>query len=158
MFFDRVTGTEGKIPGRLASLACYSPCQHTWFAKLSTTWNTVILEKLTHYGQAIKKILHLLRNLKIHYRVHIPSSTPNRSQINPVYTRQPYFPKINFNIILPSTPRSLKWFLPLRLLKTKIVYAFLIGTVDCISEMFTCEESSREGDIRSYDQEMSRLL
>jgi hypothetical protein len=40
---------------------------------------------------------------------------PYLIQMNPVHTLIPCFPKINFNIIVPSTFRSFKWFLPFRL-------------------------------------------
>jgi hypothetical protein len=33
----------------------------------------------------------------------------------------PYFPKIHYNIIFPSTPRSSKWFLPFRFSDQKLV-------------------------------------
>jgi hypothetical protein len=47
---------------------------------------------------------------KIHYRVH-NSPTPFLilSLINTVHPLAPYFLKIRFNMILPSTPRSIKW-------------------------------------------------
>jgi hypothetical protein len=39
--------------------------------------------------------------------VHVPS------QVNSFHTFLPYFPKIRYNIFLPSTPRSSEWSLPL---------------------------------------------
>jgi hypothetical protein len=36
------------------------------------------------------------------------------SQMNPIHTSKSYFPKIHFNIILPSTPRSSDWLFPTR--------------------------------------------
>jgi hypothetical protein len=36
------------------------------------------------------------------------------SQIYPVHNSPHYFPKLNFNIIRPSMPRSSEWFLTLR--------------------------------------------
>jgi hypothetical protein len=38
---------------------------------------------------------------------------------------RPYYLKINFNVIQPSTSRSTEWFPPLKLLDYKTVYAFL---------------------------------
>jgi hypothetical protein len=37
------------------------------------------------------------------------------SHTNPINIFEPYFPKILFNIILPSMPRSSEWSLPFRL-------------------------------------------
>jgi hypothetical protein len=54
-----------------------------------------------------QEILHTLRNSSVHYRVHkslLP--VPILSQMNPVHTLAPYFPKIHFNIIFPYTSGS----------------------------------------------------
>jgi hypothetical protein len=51
-----------------------------------------------------REISRLLLNKKVHYRVYKPlPPSPIVSQMNPVHTLQPYFPKVNFNIILTST-------------------------------------------------------
>jgi len=70
---------------------------------------------------ASQKIPHLLWNPKVHYRVHnSPSMVPILSQMHPVHTFPPYFPKICYIIILPSMPRSFKWSVPSSHQKWKI--------------------------------------
>jgi hypothetical protein len=67
-------------------------------------------------GSGIQEILRLLWNPKFHYPLHMSSpfdSTTNH--MNPVHNFTHYFFKLYFNIILPSTSRSSKWSLPLRL-------------------------------------------
>jgi len=77
---------------------------------------------------ASQEILHLLWNLKVHYCVHnsLPLF-PILSQMHSVHTLPPYFPKIYFTIILPSTPRSSKWTVPF-----KFSYQIFV----CISGLF----------------------
>jgi len=112
----------------------------------STLWSRVLPEKLT-VTQLFKKF-HLLCNPKFHYRVQEnPSLVPILSQMNPVHTFPPYFPKIiiiiiiiiiflqglgqrpvpvqiHSNIIIPSMSRSSKWSLPFRLSNQSIVLIF----------------------------------
>jgi hypothetical protein len=65
---------------------------------------------------ARQDIPRLLCNPKVHHRVHNSAlSVPIVSHMNPIHTLQPYFPKIYFNFILLSTPRSPRRYLPIRL-------------------------------------------
>jgi hypothetical protein len=51
-------------------------------------------------NHSASQIPRLLRNPKVHYRVHnSPPLVPVLSQTNPVYTLPLYLPKIHFNII-----------------------------------------------------------
>jgi hypothetical protein len=62
-----------------------------------------------------EEIPGLLRSPKVHYLVHKgPPLVPILSQMHPILTFPPCFPKINSYIIPPATLRSSKWFLPFR--------------------------------------------
>jgi hypothetical protein len=67
-----------------------------------------------------------LRNSNFHYLTHKnPALDPILSYVNPLHTLTNYF-KINFNVILPCTHGSLKYFVTLGF-PTVIVCAFLIS-------------------------------
>jgi hypothetical protein len=64
---------------------------------------------------------------RVYYRVHkSPPFVHNMSQMNPVHNFPTNFPKINANIIFPSTPRSSGGLFPSGI-PTKILYAFLVS-------------------------------
>jgi hypothetical protein len=74
---------------------------------------------------ASQEIPRLLRNSKVHYRVHNnPPLVLVQNHMRPLYNFSHYFPKIHSNIIFPSTPRSSEWSLPFR---------FCDENVECIS-------------------------
>jgi hypothetical protein len=56
----------------------------------------------------------------------LTATGPYLSQMHPIHTLPPSFPKIHSNIIFPSTPRYSKWTLSLKI-SDQILYAFLIS-------------------------------
>jgi hypothetical protein len=56
---------------------------------------------------ATQELPSILRNPKVHYRVHkIPPPVSTLSQISPVYTIPSCLTKIHFNIVHPATSWS----------------------------------------------------
>jgi hypothetical protein len=82
----------------------------------------------------------LLWNLKVHYRVH-KSSPPVHilSQMKPMHSLPPYFLKINFNIILSSTPKSSECSISFRIFNKKFVLISHLAHV-CISSSLISSE------------------
>jgi hypothetical protein len=71
------------------------------------------MEQSTSLEANSQEILRILWNLKVHYRVHKGRPlVPNLSQMNPVHSFLLYFPKIQTNIKIPSTPVPSEWSLP----------------------------------------------
>jgi len=86
----------------------------------NTTW-----EANSH--SASQEIPRLLRNPKDHYCLHKSRPlVPLLCHVHPVHIFQPYFHKIQSNIIFPSTPKYFEWIFPSGCL-TKISYSFLVS-------------------------------
>ena len=87
--------------------------QHNWRTEIwHTSRRAVLLEKL-HFP-ATQEITYILWNHKVHCRLHnSPPLVPIVSRSNPVHANSFHFLNSHINIIPPSTPRSVKWTLPL---------------------------------------------
>jgi len=67
----------------------------------------ILAERIHSAGQEVPR---LLRNPKVHYRVHnIPPLDPIPIHMNPINRLSSHFLKIHFIIILSSASTSLKW-------------------------------------------------
>ena len=88
----------------------------------------------TNRSSAGQEILCIVRNPKVHYRIHRrPTPVSTLSQNNLVRASPSHFLEILFNIILPSKPRHSKWSLSLRyntyLSIVKPLVTFIIETL-----------------------------
>lgn len=59
---------------------------------------------------SMPKLMQVSTIVKNHLHRAQPSLVPILSQLHPLLTLSPHFLHINFNIMLPSTSRSSKWF------------------------------------------------
>jgi hypothetical protein len=78
-----------------------------------------------NWFSASQEIPRILWNPKVHYCIHkCPPPVSVLSQLDPVHTPTSHYLNIQFNIILPSTPGSPRWFLSLRFPHWNPVYAW----------------------------------
>jgi hypothetical protein len=94
------------------------------FISLSTQSGNFWIHPRTH--SASQNIICLLWNPKVHYLVHKnPPLVPVLTHMHPVHNFPPHFPKIQSNIIFPSTPRSSEWSFPRRDLDQNFLRIYL---------------------------------
>ena len=86
-----------------------------WSVRLFT-FNRIVSFSEARSSSASQVCPRVFWTLRVHNCVHKrPPQVPIVSHKNPVPTLQSYCFQINFNIILPSTPRSSKWPIPFRI-------------------------------------------
>jgi len=96
----------------------------------------LLCKELTPLSGILQDIPRLLWNPKVHYSVlNSPPLVPILSQIHPVHTYPPYFPKIYFNIILPSMPMSSVWSLSVRFCDQNCLYIFHLMRATCLAHL-----------------------
>ena len=73
-------------------------------------WTTVLLQKLT-VPQLFKKFSAFYANQQVHHCIHkFQPLVPNPSKMLPVRALQSQHSRIHFNIIVPSSHTSFKWY------------------------------------------------
>jgi hypothetical protein len=84
------------------------------------------LEPLARRGVILMCCTSHDRIAHCHVYKSLPSD-PIHSQLSPIHSFTTCFSKINFNIILPSTPRSSEWSLALEVSQPKVCMEILTG-------------------------------
>jgi len=76
---------------------------------------------------ASQAVSHIFWNMRVHYRIHksLPPA-PLPRQLNPVHALLSYLLKTYFNIKLPFTPMSFKWFLSFGFPHQNFLYIYLL--------------------------------
>jgi hypothetical protein len=94
-------------------------------------YETILTYLLTELPivQPFRKFPAILRNPKVHHRVHkSPSLVPILSQFDPVHTIPTYLSKIQFNIVYPPTSWFSSGLFPSDF-RTNILYSFLVSPI-----------------------------
>jgi hypothetical protein len=84
------------------------------------------------YLQPYNKLTSWCQNPEIHHRVHkSPQAVPILSQVNPLHTLPANVPRIHFDTILPSMPRSFEWSFSFGLSHQNFVHLPLLSHTTC---------------------------
>ena len=98
---------------------------YTYSIEQSPSWET-------NRPTASQEISRILWNSKVYHRIYnSPPPVHILSQIDPFYVPS-HFSEIHFNIILPSTPGSSKWYLSLRFPHQNSLCTSLLPHTSCM--------------------------
>jgi hypothetical protein len=107
-----------------------------------TPWSRVLLDKLI-VTQLVKKLPHILWKSMVYHHVHknLPLVSV-LSHMHPFHILPTYFPKIHFNIILPSLSRCSEWSLPFQVFPWKFCMHFsspsyVLHEQFCVNRVFS---------------------
>ena len=119
--------------------ACILACWLAFLLARSLTHSMEPSPSEANRFSASQEIPYILWTPKVHYRIHkYPPTVPILSQLDPIHTSKSQFLKIQFNIILPSTPGSPKWSLSHRLPQQNPVYSSFLSPISatCPAHLF----------------------
>jgi hypothetical protein len=114
-----------EISPAVMNVCCFSVL-HIFCTEILITYSTEQSPSWkSNWFSDTQEIPRILWIPKVHYRIHkCPTPLPIPGQIDPVHKSTSHLQEIHLNIILPSSPRSSKWFFLSKFL-TKTLYTLL---------------------------------